>query len=73
MKKIPKVITRYDLMNAYSEGKRAYYDGKRRGYNPFADMYHEQLAAAWWSGWDDAQNETQGRGNNTLPPSKDET
>lgn len=70
MKKIPPVITKYELMNAYSEGKRAYYEGKRRGYNPYADIGHEQLATAWSSGWDAAQDETQGRGNNSPPPSK---
>lgn len=72
MKKIPQFISRLELMQAFSEGKRAYYDGKRRGYNPYVDIGHEQLASTWFSGWDAAQDETQGRGNNAAPPSKNQ-
>jgi hypothetical protein len=72
VKKIPKLITKYEIMQAYSEGKRGYFDGKRRGYNPYADIEHEELAAAWWRGWDYAQAETQGEGDNAAPAGKDE-
>lgn len=72
MKKIPKLITRLELLQAYSEGKQGYYDGKRRGYNPYADLSYEELAAACWVGWDAARAETNELGNNAARPSKDE-
>ena len=42
-------------MLVLGEGKLAYYDGKRPGYNPYADLGHEELAAAWWDGWASAR------------------
>jgi len=72
MKKIPKVITRFEIMLVFNEGKRAYSDSKRRGYNPYADLGHDELSAAWWDGWDNAQADDRGRGNNAAPPMKDE-
>jgi hypothetical protein len=68
MKNLPDKITRSEIMVAYAEGKKVYYDGKRRGYNPFADLAHEELTAAWFSGWDDAQAETHGKGDITPRP-----
>jgi hypothetical protein len=72
MKKIPKVITQYEIMLVFVEGKTAFAEGRRRGYNPYADIGYDDLAGSWFSGWDAAQADTQGTGNNTPPPSVDE-
>jgi hypothetical protein len=55
VKKIPDVITEHELQLAFNEGKKGYHDGKRRGYNPYVDIGHDDLATAWWDGWDSAK------------------
>lgn len=67
MKKIPKVITKYHLWLAYQEGMTAFTEGAMRGWNPYKEN-NQELASAWWEGWDAVQKENQG--NNA--PSKDE-
>jgi hypothetical protein len=73
MKKSTKVITRLELSHAYAEGKEAFEEKRRRGYNPYASTKQE-LAMAWWHGWDTAAEESkdalvnkqsQSRGDNT--------
>ena len=40
----------------YAEGKRAFQDGKRRGYNPYS-ANNLALATIWWNGWDTGEEE----------------
>ena len=67
MKKITKVITRVELSYAYEEGKQAFDEKRRRGYNPYASTKQE-LAMAWWHGWDTAQEESNGPGDKIPQP-----
>ncbi len=57
MKKPHKMITRVELSHAYGEGRLAFDEKRRRGYNPYASTKQE-LAMAWWHGWDTAQEES---------------
>ncbi|HJS17163.1 MAG TPA: hypothetical protein VJ785_00330 [Anaerolineales bacterium] len=72
MKKIPQVITQYEIMLVFLEGKTAFAEGRRRGYCPYADIDHDDLAGSWWSGWDKANVENQSEGNNAAPPNKND-
>jgi hypothetical protein len=57
MKKTTKGITRLELSHAYEEGKDAFEGKRRRAYNPYASTKQE-LAMAWWHGWDTAAEES---------------
>jgi hypothetical protein len=57
MKKMTKFITRLELSHAYGEGKLAFEEKRRRGYNPYVSTKQE-LAMAWWHGWDTALEES---------------
>lgn len=57
MKKRPKVISRLELSHAYDEGKHAFEENMRRGHNPHVSTKQE-LAMAWWHGWDTAEEES---------------
>lgn len=48
----------------YAEGKLAFTDGKRRGYNPYTAS-NVALAAIWWNGWDTGEEESR-----AVKPSK---
>lgn len=41
----------------YAEGKTAFVDGKRRGYNPYR-WRNREFASIWWNGWDRAKEES---------------
>jgi hypothetical protein len=80
--KIPQVITlleqgmnsaqhTFDNRLAYHEGRRAYFQGIPRDKNVY-EIVDEDRAAAWWRGWDDAEEEDRADGYKTTPPSKDE-
>ncbi|HET9911713.1 MAG TPA: hypothetical protein VFQ13_07480 [Anaerolineales bacterium] len=55
--------------NVYAEGKLAFDDHKRRGYNPYVRS-SLTLAVNWWHGWDTAEEESQGK-SDTQPGSRD--
>jgi ribosome modulation factor len=40
----------------YAEGKAAFLDGKRRGYNPYG-WRNRELASIWLNGWDQARTD----------------
>ena len=44
------------------EGKKAFEDGKLRGYNPYIKI-NQEFALSWWNGWDAAQVERKKKGN----------
>jgi len=60
MKKHPRPINRLEVSHAYDEGKQAFDERKGRGDNPYASTKQE-LAMAWWHGWDTAEEESQHR------------
>jgi hypothetical protein len=41
----------------YSEGKKAFVDGKRRGHNQYRAR-NKELASIWWDGWDQAKKDS---------------
>lgn len=57
MKKTPSGITKVELSRAYDEGKLAFNENRRRGYNPYVAT-NQGLAMAWWHGWDTGQEES---------------
>lgn len=68
MKRVPRYVTEHELSRAYAEGKRAFEENKRRGYNPYVSTKQE-LAMEWWHGWDTGQEENRKPtqpGKNTL-------
>jgi hypothetical protein len=52
-----KSITREKRNNVYAEGKQAFDERKRRGYNPYAAS-NLTLSVSWWHGWDTAEEES---------------
>jgi hypothetical protein len=48
----------------HAEGKRAFGDGKRRGYNPYSDS-DQELASIWWEGWDAAKKDSEASRNSS--------
>jgi hypothetical protein len=52
--KIPQEATQHELQLAFGEGQQSYHDGRRRSYNPYIGKT-EELADAWWEGWDTAK------------------
>ena len=63
-------ITREKRESVYAEGKLAFHERKRRGYNPYIRS-NLTLAVSWWHGWDTAEEEstdkvTQPRQDGTL-------
>jgi hypothetical protein len=60
MKKRPHLISQLELTHAYEEGKQAFGKNMRRGQNPYVSTKQE-LAMAWWHGWDTAEEERKGR------------
>ncbi len=61
---------RYNFENqiAYYEGRRAYFQGIPREKNFYETPNNEDQAAAWWRGWDQAQEEDTGLSYNISPP-----
>lgn len=60
MRKNPKFITEPELSRAaYDEGKKAFKERSGRGCNPYAAT-NQELAMAWWHGWDTAEEEDKG-------------
>lgn len=55
--------------SVYAEGKLAFDEHKRRGYNPYVRS-NLTLAVNWWHGWDTAEEESKGK-SETLPGSSD--
>jgi ribosome modulation factor len=41
----------------YAEGKVAFLDGNRRGYNPYR-WHIKELASIWLNGWDQAKEDS---------------
>ena len=56
-----------DIRLAYNEGLRAYYSGKPREDNIYDVPGYEDRAAAWWLGWDHAQEDDLDMNNLTGP------
>jgi hypothetical protein len=54
-----KSITHAEKETVYAEGKQAFDEYKRRGYNPYARS-NLILAVNWWHGWDTAEEESNG-------------
>ena len=52
-------------MNVNLEGKKAFEDGKLRGYNPYIKI-NQEFALIWWHGWDAAKAEKQKNGNSSV-------
>jgi hypothetical protein len=52
-----KSITREKRNSVYAEGKQAFEELKRRGYNPYAAS-NLTLTVSWWHGWDTAEEES---------------
>ena len=57
MRKIHKVLTQRELSIVYDEGKKAFEESRRRGYNPYVST-NQELAMEWWHGWDTAAEES---------------
>lgn len=55
-------LTRKDVL---LEGRRAFEDGKIRGYNPYIRR-NQEFALIWWNGWDAAQAERKKKANNSM-------
>jgi ribosome modulation factor len=55
-------VTRNDIN---FEGRKAFEDGKLRGYNPYIKT-NQEFALIWWSGWDAAQVERRKKGNSSV-------
>lgn len=55
-----KSITLERRQSVYAEGKRAFYEHKQRGHNPYAAS-NLKLAVSWWHGWDTAEEEFKGQ------------
>jgi hypothetical protein len=70
MKKLHKMISQVELSHAYGEGRLAFDEKRRRGYNPYASTKQE-LAMAWWHGWDTAQEESNNAGDKIPQPGYD--
>jgi hypothetical protein len=51
-----KVMTHLERSLAYAEGRKAFDERAQRSYNPYAAT-RQELAMAWWHGWDTAQEE----------------
>jgi ribosome modulation factor len=52
--KMHETINPMKKQAVYSEGKIAFVDGKRRGYNPYK-WRNRELASIWLDGWDQAK------------------
>ncbi len=50
---------------AYTEGKVAFVDGKRRLYNPYK-WRDRELASIWWNGWDQAKKDNIAKDHNVT-------
>ncbi len=57
--------------SVYAEGKLAFDEHKRRGYNPYVRS-NLTLAVNWWHGWDTAEEESKGK-SDTQPGSNDKS
>jgi hypothetical protein len=55
-------VTRKDV---HLEGRKAFEDGKLRGYNPYIRV-NQEFALIWWAGWDAAQVEGKKKGNSYV-------
>jgi hypothetical protein len=53
-------INREKSESVYAEGKLAFDERKRRGYNPYARS-NLTLAVNWWHGWDTAEEESKAK------------
>lgn len=53
-----EVINPMEKQAVYAEGKKAFIDGKRRGYNQYRAKNRE-LASIWWNGWDQARKDSE--------------
>jgi hypothetical protein len=56
--KMPENINPMQKQAVYAEGKKAFADGKRRGYNQYR-IKNRELASIWWNGWDQAKNDSE--------------
>ena len=66
---MPKVLTQRELSIVHGEDKTAFEENRRRGYNPYVST-NQELVMEWWHGWDTADEESQGKGNNAARPRK---
>lgn len=55
-------VTRRDVN---LEGRKAFEDGKLRGYNPYIRV-NQEFALIWWTGWDAAQVERKKKRNSSV-------
>lgn len=59
------LINPMQMQATYAEGKVAFVDGKRRGYNPYK-WRDRELASIWWNGWDQAKKDSTARDHNVT-------
>ena len=55
---MPEIVNPMETQVVYAEGKKAFVDGKRRGYNQYRGR-NKELASIWWEGWDQAKKESE--------------
>ena len=55
---MPEIITPMEKQAVYAEGKKAFVDGKRRGYNQYRAR-NKELASIWCMGWDQAKKDSE--------------
>jgi ribosome modulation factor len=53
---MPEIITSMKKQTVYAEGKIAFIDGKRRGFNPYR-WHSKELASIWVDGWNQAKKD----------------
>jgi ribosome modulation factor len=53
-----EIINPMKKQAVYAEGKTAFVDGKRRGYNPYR-WHNRQLSSIWLNGWDQAKKDSE--------------
>ncbi len=53
---MPEIINPMKKQTVYAEGKRAFADGKSRGFNPYR-WHNKALANIWADGWNQAKRD----------------
>lgn len=57
---MPEIINPMKKQTVYTEGKIAFVDGKRRGFNPYR-WHNKELASIWADGWNQAKKDKEAR------------
>jgi hypothetical protein len=53
------IVSAAQKVDIRAEGKQAFTEGQRRGYNPYT-AHNLAFAVIWWNGWDTAEEESNG-------------